>query len=180
MCKTTSLFYWLLRFLLEECCAGSKNRMAEVLDVDRQTMRRAFRRAEQDAAHITPMVAEQLMSYYFTHKNLLDRAVSEYNVLATAVTACPQVFEKGIPLTKRLEGPTDIPQYTETRDIIERLQHVLGCTPQDNKSRNIHFGVYCQLYSNCPLLQLVALYNRYLSKRYALMHDVEGVGMLDL
>ena len=105
MCKTTSLFYWLLRFLLEEDCAGSKNRMAQVLEVDRQTIRRAFRRAEQDDAHITPMVAEQLLSYYFAHKELLDRAISQYNDLSTAVTACPQVFEKGMPLTQQLEGP---------------------------------------------------------------------------
>lgn len=178
MCKMTPLFHWLMEYLLREECDNSKNRMADMLGIDRQTLRRAFRRTEQENTGVTPMVAEKIMLYFFEHKQELDNAINEYGRQAVALSACPQFRKTAEKLTDRLEGSTSVPQYAETVHIIEALQLTLGCHRVE-LSGSDHTRGYCYLHADCPLNQLIALYNHYLAERDVELVNAGGVKQLD-
>lgn len=160
MREMTPLLHWLMAYLLERRCNGSKNQMAQLLEVDHQTLRLAFRRTEQEKAGLTPRLAERIMCYFFTHREELDEAIQMYSHQAELRNVCPQAKDGGQYLLARMRGKKNAPQYMETVELLENLRRLLGCL-QMSVGENAR---YCQMHGNCPLQQLVVIYNHYLAE----------------
>ena len=176
MCKSTPLFHWLMEYMLRRRCEGSKNKMADLLSIDRQTLRRAFRRTEQENAGVTPMLAERMIHYFFVHKDQLDQAIAEYGENAKLSNTCPQEAG-GYALTDYLNGSMDVPQYDETVRMIESFQEAIGCrstaTAVTDKAAQGTLS-HCQVRNSCPIWQLITLYNHYLAATDAGANLAEG------
>ncbi len=164
MCKVTPIFSWLMQFLLEQRCEGSKNKMADMLGVDRQTISRAFRRTEQDNARVTPMLAEQIMLYFVELKDALDDALKKYGEHTVVEVACPMARMVKGWLEGQLQGSPDSPQHSDMMDVLENLEKSLDCSIHIAQGTGEHHGRYCRLHAKCPLVQLVEFYNRYLAE----------------